>query len=367
MAAFRSDRWLYVGAFVPMPDARHAGGRVAFENLQDLRAAYDAVDAIVCTTEPESVAPAPPGVRVFRQQASDFARYLLSVSRSLTLRQRLVAPVLHTRLHKGCQDALEALMRQHDYAGVFVDFTQAALLVQRAAAASDCFAPVTLCIHDVFAQRLLRSRRWLECRLTGAVMREELVLLSSVERVLTLSDKDRQLAQTLYALPRVDVKAFIPPDWHVRVRRNQVEPEALLFFANFERSENSDAARWFVRQVLPEIHAARPGVTLTLVGNGSDRLSTEFAGTAVHGTGYVEDPSPYFSRCHLAIAPLLAGAGVKFKVLEALSCGVPVVGTPVALEGIRPQQGLIGCQPEAFARAVLDLLAAPTPASALAH
>lgn len=352
---------------MPLRDARHAGGRVAFENLRDLRASYDTVDAVVCTTEPESVAPAPPGVRVFRQQTPDFARYLLLASRSLTSRQRLVAPVLHTRLHKGCQDALEALMRQHDYAGVFVDFTQAALLVQRAAAASDCFAPVTLCIHDVFAQRLLRSRHWLERWLTGTVMREELLLLSSVERVLALSDKDRQLAQTLYALPRVEVKAFVPPAWHVRVRRNQVEPEALLFFANFERAENSDAARWFVRQVLPEIHAALPGVTLMLVGNGSERLAAEFASTAVHGTGYVEDPSPFFSRCCLAVAPLLAGAGVKFKVLEALSCGVPVVGTPVAVEGIQPQQGLTCCQPEAFARAVLDLLAAPTPAPALAH
>lgn len=361
MAEYRSDRWLYVGAFVPVPDARHAGGRVAFENLRRLQAAYDTVDAVVCTTEPESVAPAPPGVRVFRQQALDFARYLLLASRSLTFRQRLVASVLHTRLHRGCQDALEALMRQHDYAGVLVDFTQAALLVQRAAAASDCFAPVTLCIHDVFAQRLLRSRHWLERRLTGTVMREELLLLSSVERVLTLSDKDRQLAQTLYALPCVDVKAFVAPDWHVRVRRDQIEPEGLLFFANFERSENSDAARWFVREVLPAIHAVLPGVTLMLAGNGSDRLSGEFAGAAVQGTGYVEDPSPYFSRCRLAIAPLLAGAGVKFKVLEALSCGVPVVGTPIALEGIRPQQGLTCCQPEAFARAVLDLLAAPPP------
>ncbi|OYT98120.1 MAG: hypothetical protein CFE40_12620 [Burkholderiales bacterium PBB1] len=359
MAEFRSDRWLYVGAFVPLPNARHAGGRVAFENLRHLQRTYDHVDAVVCTTEPESVAPAPSGVRVFRQHGSDFAGYLLSAARSLTLRQRLTAPVLHTRLHKGCQGALEALMRQHDYAGAFVDFTQAALLVQRAAAASDCFAPVTLCIHDVFAQRLLRSRHWLERRLTGTVMREELLLLSSVERVLTLSEKDRQLAQTLYALPRVDVKEFLPPEWHVQVRRDQIDPEALLFFANFERSENSDAARWFVREVLPNIHAVLPGVTLMLVGNGSEWLAAEFASTAVHGTGYVEDPSPCFSRCRLAIAPLLAGAGVKFKVLEALSCGVPVVGTPVALEGIPPQQGLTCCQPESFARGVLELLAAP--------
>ncbi len=356
MNDFKSDRWLYVSAFVPTAHPRHAGARVAFENLRYLRSTYDKVDAVVCTTEPESVAPAPPDVRVFRQRGSDLARYLLWPPGSLDLQQRLTAPVLHTRLQMVCQQALEDLMREHDYAGLFVDFTQAALLVQRAAVASDCFAPMTLCTHDVFAQRLLRSRHFIERRLTGAVLREELRLLSSVERVLTLSEKDRQLVQTLYALPRVDTKAFIPPDWHARVRRNLVDPAALLFFANFDRPENRDAARWFALEVLPEVQVARPGVNLTLLGNGSDRLSKELACPGVHGTGFVEDPSPYFSRCGLAVAPLLAGAGVKFKVLEALSAGVPVLGTPIALEGIAPQSGLICSQKEGFARAVLDEL-----------
>ena len=359
MNDFKSDRWLYISAFVPTAQARHAGARVAFENLRHLRSTYDKVDAVVCTTEPEAVAPTPPDVRVFRQRGSDLARYLLSASGSLDLQQRLTAPVLHTRLQAACQRALEALMREHDYAGLFVDFTQAALLVQRAAAASDCFAPMTLCAHDVFAQRLLRSRRFIERRLTGSVLREEFRLLSSVEHVLTLSEKDRQLAQTLYALPSVGVKDFVPPDWHARVRRDQVEPEALLFFANFDRPENRDAARWFALEVLPEIRLARPEVNLTLLGNGSDRLSKELACPGVHGTGFVEDPSPHFSRCSLVVAPLLAGAGVKFKVLEALSAGVPVIGTPIALEGIEPQRGLICSQKEGFARAVLDGLHLP--------
>lgn len=360
MSNFKSDRWLYVGAFVPMAHARHAGARVAFENLRELRSTHGAVDAVVCTTETESVAPAPPDVRVFRQRGRDLAWYLLSSSGALDLQQRLTAPVLHTRLQVACQRALENLMREHDYAGLFVDFTQAALLVQRAAVASDCFAPITLCIHDVFAQRLLRSRDFFERQLTGSVLREEFKLLSSVEHVLTLSEKDCQLAQTLYALPRVGTKAFIPPDWPGRVRRDQVDPTALLFFANFDRPENRDAARWFALEVLPEIRVARPDVSLTLLGNGSDRLSKELACTGVHGTGFVEDPSPYFSRCVLAVAPLLAGAGVKFKVLESLSAGVPVVGTPIAVEGIAPQSGLICSQQAEFARAVLDELHAST-------
>ena len=205
---------------------------------------------------------------------------------------------------------------------------------------------------------MLRSHRLLDRWLTGSVLREELRLLTSVQGVITLSEKDRQLAQTLYALPCVDLKPFVTPDWCSHVRRDSIDSQALLFFANFERKENSSGACWFVREVLHRIHQTRPGVSLTLAGNGSDTLASELGCPWVTGTGFVEDPSPHFSRCALAIAPLFEGAGVKFKVLEALASGVPVVGTPVALEGIAPQPGLTACRPFEFARCVVRVLSA---------
>ena len=50
--------------------------------------------------------------------------------------------------------------------------------------------------------------------------------------------------------------------------------------------------------------------------------------------GFVDDLEPYYRRCRMAIAPLRYGAGVKGKVNQALSFGLPVVGTPPALEGM---------------------------------
>lgn len=356
MSFAENDRWLYVGAFVPVANARHAGGRVAFENLSELRHLHAVVDAVVCTTEFESTAAAPANVRVFRQRGSNLLAYLLRESFSLGWQRLLTAAIMHTRLQAACQREIERLMAERRYAGIFVDFTQCALLVQRCASATGCIAPMTLCVHDIFAQRMVRTKRSFEYWLTGAVLHDEQAVLSSVDRVLTLSEKDQRLATSLYALERVDVKPFISPDWCARVQRSAdfIEPSALLFFANFERTENSDAARWFMREAMPEIHRSQPEVTLTLAGNGSEILAAEFDGVA--GTGFVEDPSPQFSRCAIAIAPLFEGAGVKFKVLEALAAGVPVVGTPVALEGINPRPGLTSASPAAFAMTILACL-----------
>ncbi len=61
--------------------------------------------------------------------------------------------------------------------------------------------------------------------------------------------------------------------------------------------------------------------------------------------GFVENPYPVLAGARALIAPLFQGAGVKFKVLEALACGTTVVGTEIALEGIAadPGEELIRC------------------------
>lgn len=50
--------------------------------------------------------------------------------------------------------------------------------------------------------------------------------------------------------------------------------------------------------------------------------------------GFVQDLTPYYESCALAIAPLRYGAGVKGKVNQALSFGLPVVGSAIAFEGM---------------------------------
>ena len=65
-------------------------------------------------------------------------------------------------------------------------------------------------------------------------------------------------------------------------------------------------------------------------------------------TGYVDDLDPFYRDAFVFVAPLRLGAGLKFKVLDAMAYGLPVVATSVAAEGILEQ-----CGPGCFA-AVTD-------------
>ena len=71
--------------------------------------------------------------------------------------------------------------------------------------------------------------------------------------------------------------------------------------------------------------------------------------------GFVEDLAPYYESCKLAIAPLRYGAGVKGKVNQALSFGLPVVGSPNAVEGMgltHEREVMVAETPESFADSI---------------
>jgi hypothetical protein len=68
--------------------------------------------------------------------------------------------------------------------------------------------------------------------------------------------------------------------------------------------------------------------------------------------GSVSDVAPYYRKADAAIVPLRAGGGTRIKVLEAFSFGVPVVATPIGVEGLRVEnekQVLIADNPADFA------------------
>lgn len=302
------------------------------------------------------------GVQLIAQRPRHLLGYLMREGRALGLQTVLAALVLHTRLNLEAHRRLVDLLKSHAYDEVFVDFTQAVLLVERAVAAAAPARPVklTVCLHDVWAQRMLRTPGSVSALFAGLVMRQEQRLVAGADVVLTLSDKDSALLGSLYAVPHVSVQPFSAPAWSANVRRSpaSIDPHMLLFFGNFDRPDNSTAVAWFLERAMADIEREVPGVNLVLLGTGSDHLARRLGDRRVSGIGFVDDPSPYFSRCALTIAPLLRGAGVKFKVLEALAGGVPVVGTPVACEGIADQSLLTRAEPDDFAdRTIQQLLA----------
>jgi glycosyltransferase involved in cell wall biosynthesis len=111
-----------------------------------------------------------------------------------------------------------------------------------------------------------------------------------------------------------------------------------------------------MRDIFPLVRRALPGVKLYVVGDGVTPEIAAYASAEVEVLGYVPDVEPFFRNCRLMVVPLRYGAGIKGKLGESLSYGLPVVTTSIGAEGFGLTGGveaLIADEPREFAAAVV--------------
>ena len=130
----------------------------------------------------------------------------------------------------------------------------------------------------------------------------------------------------------------------------------LAFVGAFDAEANVDAAERLVREVLPWV----PGARVLLIGRDPSARVRALAGPRVEVTGTVPDVTAALARAAVLIAPITRGVGLRNKVLEAMAAGLPVVATPLALQGIGASEGVIEAStPEQLAQAAVALMARP--------
>lgn len=106
----------------------------------------------------------------------------------------------------------------------------------------------------------------------------------------------------------------------------------ILFWGAMYRAENYEAAIWFINNVMPLL--ADTDVKFIVVGNRPPEILRKLSSEKVIVTGFVEDETSYFAQSMCFVSPLLTGAGIKVKVLEALSVGIPILTNDIGIEGI---------------------------------
>lgn len=146
------------------------------------------------------------------------------------------------------------------------------------------------------------------------------------------------------------------------------DPERVIFTGNMSYHANVEAASWFVQEVWPQILRRHPSARFHIVGINPAkevRALAEYNGVIV--TGEVASMRDELCKATVAVAPMRSGSGIQNKILEAMSCRLPVVGTSEALLGLPDAtREALSCadDPQAFAEEVLRFLAMPDAAFA---
>mmetsp|Transcript_19176 Transcript_19176/g.29060 ORF Transcript_19176/g.29060 Transcript_19176/m.29060 type:complete len:1169 (+) Transcript_19176:58-3564(+) len=146
---------------------------------------------------------------------------------------------------------------------------------------------------------------------------------------------------------------------------NFQQRKGCLFVGNWEHTPNVDAVQFLIHEILPQIanNSETPSdFALHIVGAGEPPRWMndihDIGGIPVVMHGFVKDLGTILQQVRVAVAPLRYGAGVKGKVNSAMIHGVPVVATPMAIEGmfLTPNVDVIVAETgPLFATSILDL------------
>ncbi len=154
----------------------------------------------------------------------------------------------------------------------------------------------------------------------------------------------------------VDTEFFTPP------ASNAAEP-ILVFTGKMDFRPNIDAMTWCAAEILPRIRAEIPAARLVIVGQKpAPRIAALAQQPGIAVTGAVPDIRPFVADAAVYVVPLRMGSGTRLKVLEAMAMGKAIVATKRGAEGIElepERDARIADTPDAFARAVIDLLRQP--------
>ena len=192
--------------------------------------------------------------------------------------------------------------------------------------------------------------------MAAVTKQQELDVIASCDLTFVVSPVE----QTLLAHALPDAKVAILSNIHEPLANtaNYNEREGLLFVGGFQHPPNVDAVTWFVQEVWPLLHAQAPEIQVRIVGSKMPDTLRSLAGPGIEILGFVQDIDPLLAKSRISIAPLRYGAGVKGKVNQAMSHGLPVVATPAAVEGmdlIHGEQVLVADTPLAYAQEIVRL------------
>lgn len=198
--------------------------------------------------------------------------------------------------------------------------------------------PSAKIIYQTIDLSSLRERRELELGLFKGSKRDveekeavELKYIEACDKSIIVSTFERDLLASRGLGDKVASMPLLAYDYPPPELDNR---QGVMFIGGFRHRPNIDAVQFLAEEIAPLVLDVDPEQTFYIVGGDVPDELKKLASPNILFMGQIEDPDSFFLGMRLSIAPLRYGAGIKGKVIQSLSAGLPCVGTNLAAEGI---------------------------------
>ena len=197
--------------------------------------------------------------------------------------------------------------------------------------------------------------------LAKRVERFEKAMLNTYDYIVPITQRD---ADT-YAQIGNTKPSFVAPTGifvnDLPQKQSLVEQSISLFHIGaLDWSPNQQGLVWFIQHCLPQIRSQFPDIQLFVAGrNAPSWFVEQLQVPGVVYEGEVPDAYEFMAKHTIMIVPLLAGGGMRIKILEGMSYGKVIVSTSIGAEGISGESGKDFCianTPQDYTNAIINLI-----------
>lgn len=239
-----------------------------------------------------------------------------------------------------------------------------------------CNCPILFHINDslfLYEKRQI-TKRLKNLRIWVAQQHERRILASGYAKVIYVSKEDYEVGIQLSKLQNaakavclplgVDIKTFCPS---LLSKRNP-DKITLLFSGTMFYQPNIDAALYLIKEIMPKIHS---NVALRIAGRDPTTAIIEAAkaDNRIVVTGTVHDMVAEYQAADIFVAPMISGSGIQIKILQAMSCGLPVITTSMCVKAFpeTPEGILTGNNVDQIVDMIMRLISDETERRELGH
>lgn len=183
----------------------------------------------------------------------------------------------------------------------------------------------------------------------GKLLQDEISILKQYDNIWTYSVEEEYIFDQFTNKKVTLMPVSFPENFSEKKHEFKYD---ILYVAS-DNPHNIKGIQWFLKEVLPLLK----NVKIHIIGKIGKAIAEDYPNVIKYGM--VDDLQEFYNHAKIAICPMLSGTGVKIKVLEALSYGLPVVTNRRGVDGLINKKNngcLVSQDPVEFSKAIHQLM-----------
>ncbi len=218
----------------------------------------------------------------------------------------------------------------------------------------------TVDVHWVREERSIGIWEGLTEEKVAANKKREIEAYRNADLLWTVTENDKQYL--INEIPEANVKVVSNVHQPITVEYQDPGNNNMLFIGGYNHYPNISAVKMVVREILPKVRQSHPDAKLIIAGaNAPDDIKELGNLPGVEFKGFIpeEEMDDLYANTFISVSPVLAGAGIKGKICEAISYMVPVATNTLGNEGVNlvnGESGVISDDSSQMAQGIIELM-----------